>query len=198
MLDGRAILYGVSSSSSAPSTAPARTPTARAAPLQAVDKTRAVWTSEPVPASALATTTAACTTAPTASLASSARSSSSTASIRRSIMTGPGRCAPAHSVDDQRLCGLYFSNTLDLTDELGLTLGGRWNYARIDLQNENPIRHGRIKLDAARTTTTASTRWSAPPTSSLPGSDVVWRLLGSEPCADARPSSPAPIPIDRA
>jgi len=29
--------------------------------------------------------------------------------------------------------GLYFSDTLDLTDELALTVGGRWNHATIDL-----------------------------------------------------------------
>lgn len=31
--------------------------------------------------------------------------------------------------------GIYAANTLDLTDRLALTLGGRWNYARIEIQN---------------------------------------------------------------
>ena len=35
--------------------------------------------------------------------------------------------------------GVYFANTTDLTQDLALTLGGRWNYARIEIENENPI-----------------------------------------------------------
>jgi outer membrane receptor protein involved in Fe transport len=31
--------------------------------------------------------------------------------------------------------GIYAVNTLDLTDRLSLTLGGRWNYARIEIKN---------------------------------------------------------------
>lgn len=35
--------------------------------------------------------------------------------------------------------GIYFSNTTDLTDRLALTLGGRWNYAHLDLRlNSEP------------------------------------------------------------
>jgi iron complex outermembrane recepter protein len=34
--------------------------------------------------------------------------------------------------------GIYVSNTTDVTKDFALTLGGRWNYARIDLLNENP------------------------------------------------------------
>jgi outer membrane receptor protein involved in Fe transport len=33
--------------------------------------------------------------------------------------------------------GVYFSNTTDLTDRLALTVGGRYNYARVELQNLN-------------------------------------------------------------
>jgi iron complex outermembrane receptor protein len=33
--------------------------------------------------------------------------------------------------------GVYFSNTTDLTDRLALTLGGRYNYARLELDNKS-------------------------------------------------------------
>ncbi len=35
--------------------------------------------------------------------------------------------------------GAFFANTTDLTKDLSLTLGGRWNYARIEIENQNPI-----------------------------------------------------------
>jgi outer membrane receptor protein involved in Fe transport len=31
--------------------------------------------------------------------------------------------------------GIYAADTIDLTDSLSLTLGGRWNYARVEIQN---------------------------------------------------------------
>ena len=34
--------------------------------------------------------------------------------------------------------GVYFSNTTDLTDRLALTVGGRYNYARLELDNNQP------------------------------------------------------------
>jgi len=33
--------------------------------------------------------------------------------------------------------GVYFTNTIDLTSDLALTVGGRWNYAAISLENLN-------------------------------------------------------------
>jgi outer membrane receptor protein involved in Fe transport len=42
--------------------------------------------------------------------------------------------------------GIFFANTTDLTRDLSLTLGGRWNYARIEIDNKNPIAGEEDKL----------------------------------------------------
>jgi outer membrane receptor protein involved in Fe transport len=38
--------------------------------------------------------------------------------------------------------GIYFSDTIDLTSRLALTVGGRYNYARIELDNQGEIEDG--------------------------------------------------------
>ncbi len=42
--------------------------------------------------------------------------------------------APSTTINDY--VGLYFSDTVDLTSRLALTVGGRWNYARIQIKND--------------------------------------------------------------
>jgi iron complex outermembrane receptor protein len=52
-------------------------------------------------------------------------------------MQGPDDVRPRSLSTTNDYVGVYVSNTTDLTKQLSLTLGGRWNYARIDIQNEN-------------------------------------------------------------
>ena len=52
-------------------------------------------------------------------------------------MTGPGDVRPRLLSTTNDYVGVYFSNTTDLTKNLAFTVGGRWNYAHIDIQNEN-------------------------------------------------------------
>jgi outer membrane receptor protein involved in Fe transport len=54
-------------------------------------------------------------------------------------LTGPDDVFPRVLSTTNDYVGMYVSNTTDITKDFALTLGGRWNYARIDLQNENPI-----------------------------------------------------------
>ncbi len=54
-------------------------------------------------------------------------------------LTGDGAVAsevtPRSLTTTNDYVGIYAVDTLDLTDKLSLTLGGRWNYARIEIQN---------------------------------------------------------------
>ncbi len=52
-------------------------------------------------------------------------------------MTGPDDVHPRLLSTTNDYVGVYVSNTTDVTKNLSLTLGGRWNYARIAIQNEN-------------------------------------------------------------
>jgi iron complex outermembrane recepter protein len=49
------------------------------------------------------------------------------------IVTGPLEIAPRDLDTENTYWGLYFSNALDVTDQLTVTVGGRYNYARIKL-----------------------------------------------------------------
>ena len=53
------------------------------------------------------------------------------------FMTAPGDVRPRLLSTTNDYLGIYFSNTTDLTENLAFTVGGRWNYAHIDIQNEN-------------------------------------------------------------
>jgi iron complex outermembrane receptor protein len=53
-------------------------------------------------------------------------------------LTAPDDLRPRRIGTTNDYVGVYFSNTTDLTKQLSLTLGGRWNCARIDILNENP------------------------------------------------------------
>ncbi len=51
------------------------------------------------------------------------------------IIGGPDEIAPRNLDTENTYVGLYFSNALDLTDALTVTVGGRYNYARIKLED---------------------------------------------------------------
>ncbi len=52
-------------------------------------------------------------------------------------MIAPDDVRPRSLTTENDYVGLYVSDTIDLTSRLALTLGGRYNYARIDIQNDN-------------------------------------------------------------
>jgi iron complex outermembrane recepter protein len=54
------------------------------------------------------------------------------------FMTEPDDVTPRALTTENDYVGLYVSNTTDLTSRLALTVGGRFNYARIAIQNLNP------------------------------------------------------------
>lgn len=49
------------------------------------------------------------------------------------IVTAPDDLEPRDLIAENTYYGLYFSNTLDLTDQLAVTVGGRYNHATIQL-----------------------------------------------------------------
>jgi iron complex outermembrane recepter protein len=51
------------------------------------------------------------------------------------IVTGPLDLAPRNLDSENTYWGLYFSNALDVTDRLTVTVGGRYNNATIELQD---------------------------------------------------------------
>lgn len=53
------------------------------------------------------------------------------------ILSAPDDSFPRVIATTNDYAGVFFSDTLDLTNRLALTLGGRYNYARIDLENQN-------------------------------------------------------------
>ena len=53
-------------------------------------------------------------------------------------MSAPSDVRPRMIDTTNDYVGVYVSDTLDLTRKLSLTLGGRYNYARLDLQNLDP------------------------------------------------------------
>lgn len=50
-------------------------------------------------------------------------------------LTGPDDIAPRDLTTTNDYYGLYFSNTLDLTNKLAVTVGGRYNYAEIEISD---------------------------------------------------------------
>jgi iron complex outermembrane receptor protein len=51
------------------------------------------------------------------------------------IVGGPSLLAPRTLATENDYWGIYFSNTLDVTDDLALTVGGRYNHATIKMQD---------------------------------------------------------------
>ena len=54
-----------------------------------------------------------------------------------SPLEGPDDFEPRNIGVTNDYVGIYVSNTTDITDRLSVTLGGRYNYARIELENKN-------------------------------------------------------------
>jgi iron complex outermembrane recepter protein len=53
------------------------------------------------------------------------------------ILAEPDDFAPRDLTTQNTYAGLFFSDTVDLTDDFALTVGGRYNYARIELQDNS-------------------------------------------------------------
>ncbi|MEQ1670800.1 MAG: TonB-dependent receptor, partial [Hyphomicrobium sp.] len=51
------------------------------------------------------------------------------------ILNEPDDVVPRNLTTTNNYYGVYFSDTLDLTDQLSLTVGGRYNYARIQIRD---------------------------------------------------------------
>ncbi len=54
-------------------------------------------------------------------------------------LQGPDDFVPRSLTTTNDYAGVYFSNTLDLTTEFALTVGGRYNFARIEIENKGEI-----------------------------------------------------------
>ena len=52
-------------------------------------------------------------------------------------LSGPDDFEPRNIGVTNDYVGIYVSNTTDVTDRLSVTIGGRYNYARIELENKN-------------------------------------------------------------
>lgn len=57
-------------------------------------------------------------------------------------LTGPDDVVPRALDTKNDYVGVYFSDTVDLTSRLAVTVGGRYNYARIELDNKGEIEDG--------------------------------------------------------
>ena len=55
------------------------------------------------------------------------------------ILNEPDDFVPRNLTTLNNYYGLYFSDTLDLTDKLTLTVGGRYNYARIEIKDNTGV-----------------------------------------------------------
>ncbi|WP_291158237.1 TonB-dependent receptor [Hyphomicrobium sp.] len=51
-------------------------------------------------------------------------------------LTGPNDISPRSLTTTNNYYGLYFTDTFDVTDRLSLTVGGRYNYARVTLEDK--------------------------------------------------------------
>ena len=59
------------------------------------------------------------------------------------MIAGPDDFVPRdRSTTKNDYVGVYFSDTIDLTSRLALTVGGRYNYARIEIENHGEIEDG--------------------------------------------------------
>lgn len=54
-------------------------------------------------------------------------------------LMGPTDVYPRSLTTTNDYLGVYVVNTTDVTKELSVTLGGRWNYAHLELDNHNPL-----------------------------------------------------------
>jgi outer membrane receptor protein involved in Fe transport len=54
-------------------------------------------------------------------------------------MTGPADIYPRSLTTTNDYVGIYVANTTDVTKDLSVTVGGRWNYARLELDNHSPL-----------------------------------------------------------
>ena len=57
----------------------------------------------------------------------------------RYFLIGPDDFVPRNLATTNDYVGVYFSNTVDLTSQLALTVGGRYNFARIEIENKAEI-----------------------------------------------------------
>lgn len=60
--------------------------------------------------------------------------------------SGPDDVSPRLLRTTNDYVGVYVSNTTEVTRDLAITLGGRWNYARIDLENKADVEPDEDKL----------------------------------------------------
>ena len=51
------------------------------------------------------------------------------------ILSSPNDVKPRELGTTNDYYGIYFSDTLNITDRLAATAGGRWNYARIEIED---------------------------------------------------------------
>ena len=58
------------------------------------------------------------------------------------MIGGPDDFVPRALKTQNDYVGVYFSDTIDLTSRLAWTVGGRYNYARLDLENQGEIEDG--------------------------------------------------------
>jgi iron complex outermembrane recepter protein len=54
-------------------------------------------------------------------------------------MTGPTGVHPRAIATTNDYVGIYVANTTDVTRDLAVTVGARWNYAKLELDNNNPL-----------------------------------------------------------
>ncbi|MFA5950184.1 MAG: TonB-dependent receptor [Hyphomicrobium sp.] len=52
------------------------------------------------------------------------------------VLTGPDDVVARELLTTNDYVGFYFTDTLDVTDRLAVTVGGRYNFARVDLQDQ--------------------------------------------------------------
>jgi outer membrane receptor protein involved in Fe transport len=65
-------------------------------------------------------------------------------------MTAPAEVYPRSLTTTNDYVGLFFSNTTEVFKDFALTFGGRWNYARIELQNHSPLPAAYLHLDPTK------------------------------------------------
>jgi outer membrane receptor protein involved in Fe transport len=55
------------------------------------------------------------------------------------LVGGPDEIAPRDLISENTYWGVYFSNALDVTDQLTVTVGGRYNHATIELEDQTGL-----------------------------------------------------------
>ncbi len=97
------------------------------------------------------------------------------------LLTDPDEVSPRNLSTTNNYVGLYLSDTIDLTSEIALTVGGRYNFARVNIEDNTgnaPELNGnntfqRFNPDGRRHLPAA------------PGGDGLCELRGSQSCTDA-------------